>query len=146
MIQDNSFIQAIHLPVNNSPWPLLYIGGVHSGAMVLLFATGLPLILRGLCCIAILVHGIYWLLQFMPGFTTGMARELLLTPAGEWWLWDDRGTSCRAELEPDAFISPLLLVLRFQTNEGVRHAFIHADRVNSALLRRLRVRLLHTES
>ena len=143
MIRDNSFIQGIRLPVNNGPWAALYIGGIHSGGVALLFASGLSWPLQLLCCVAILLHGGYWLVRLTPRWSRELPCELLLTPTGDWWLRDADGNSRRAQLQADAFISPLLLVLRFQTGTDKRHAFIHADRYNTAMLRRLRVRLLH---
>lgn len=139
-------MQGIRLPVNNGPWAGLYIGVTHGGAVMLLAATGLPLTLQISCCIAVLLHGGYWLLQYSPRHNRRLPRELLLTPAGDWWLWHADGESLRVDLQPGAFISPMLLVLRFRCSDGERRAFIHADRHNAAILRRLRVRLLHATS
>ncbi|MDZ7736365.1 MAG: protein YgfX [Gammaproteobacteria bacterium] len=143
MIQDNSFMQAIRLPVNEGPWAVLYLITIHGGAVVLLFATGMPWQLQLLCCVAVTVHAGHMLAQYSPRFSRELPRELLLTPAGDWWLTDGDGNACRAVLKPDAFISPPLVVLRFQVETGIRRAVIVADEYNTDMLRRLRVRLLN---
>lgn len=134
-------MQAIRLPVNDGPWTVFYIVATHGGALVLLFATGMPWYLQLLCCVAVTVHAGYMLVRYSPRFSRELPREVLLTPTGDWWLTDADGNASRASLKADAFISPLIVVLRFQCAGGVRRAVIVADEYNTDMLRRLRVRL-----
>ncbi len=141
MIQDNSFIQVIRLPVNTTGWLPVYIAVIHSGAAGLLFVTAIPVLVQWLCCIAVLVHAGWLTYKLLPPFNDRVPHEVLLKPDDSWWLTDGQGHSQPAWLQPGAFIHPLLLVLRFQSPDGGKRAVIVADHDTAARVRRLRVRL-----
>lgn len=143
MIQNNSFLQTIRLPVNISPWLPVYLLVIHSGALLLIWQTAMAVWLALVCCIAILIHAGFMLRRYLPRFNPDLVREIILAADDTWRIRDGHGRCHAAELLTDTFLHPRLVVLRLRCANGLHRAVIIRDRYNEAMLRRLRVRLRH---
>jgi hypothetical protein len=65
----------------------------------------------------------------------------ILTPDGQWILIDGRGRRFAAVLSADVRLIPSCVLLRWQSQPGHRWALVVKSASNSAVFRRLRVRL-----
>jgi hypothetical protein len=117
---------------------------LHLGAAVIVFAlNGLPwpgkLFLLGL----VVGSGIYYWKYVIHSQYPNTIKRLIWRADGEWVLELASGKKLEAELLPNAYVHPWLVVLGFrdmETGRGRRLALFH-DALEAELFRRLRVRL-----
>lgn len=146
MIQDNSFINPIRLPVNQNGLLPGFVVLIHAGAMILLWLSALPVVVKWPGVIVLLGHGGWQCQQSWPRLNQGLAREVLLKTDDSWWCTDARGHWQAAQLLPDSFIHPLLMVLRLRTVNGCQRVVLVANSGNRDQLRRLCVRLRYPQA
>lgn len=146
MIQDNSFIQPVRLPVNRHGLLPGFVVLVHAGAVMLLWLSALPVVVKWTGVIVLLIHGGWQCQQTWPRLNRRLPREVLLKTDDSWWCGDAHGNWQAARLLPDSFIHPLLMVLRLRTQQGCQRVVLIADAGNRDDLRRLCVRLRYPQA
>lgn len=145
MIQDNSFINLIRLSANQNGLLPGFVVLIHAGAMVLLLLSALPVVVKWPGVIVLLVHGGWQCQQSWPWLNQRLVSEVMLKSDDSWWCSDARGHWQTAQLLPDSFIHPLLMVLRLRTVNGCQRAVLVANSGNRDDLRRLCVRLRYPQ-
>jgi hypothetical protein len=141
LFMQNHFEWPLFLPVRPSSWLTAGLYLAHSGAILALVASSVPMaiqlpIIAGLLASLARVHRL-----FVSRTSPRSAVQLVLNPADEWVVGLANGENVTATLKPMAFVHPLLVVMSFQAVRQTYRIILTPDTVDPDSFRRLRVRL-----
>jgi len=137
----NPFELPLFIPVRPSPWFIALFYMAHLGAITVLFASNISLLVQLLITsglVASLCHGHF---MYINQGNPDSPVQLVLNQTGEWLLNFANGRTLPAVLKPAAFVHPLLVVLSFKADTGICRVVLTPDTVDPDTFRRLRVRL-----
>lgn len=150
MIQDNSFLQPLYLPVTQNRYLCVWLLCLHGLAITGIVLTGWPAVWKWTGVLFVVLHG---LVQCYRQCIAPAARRVVAVAlqtaadrgSAQWWLQlaasREQAQWLPARLMDDALIHPRCLVLRFRSELGCHRLLFIDSPDNAATLRRLRVRL-----
>ena len=133
------FASPLVLEPRRSRYLLIYLLFVHALALlVALLPVNLPMLLRFAIGAAVIISFV-WQINRVP------LQYMIWEADGDWQLYEGDGSTIIARLRPDSYVSPILVVLRFDLLVGrSRTVVILPDMLDRQSFRRLRVRLYQT--
>ena len=125
----------------------IWLLALHLPGLLVLWQLQMPWLIK-LSLGLLQMFYLYWQIRrHLLRNTPQAIREVRLDADGAWWLITHSGARLRAELLPDSFVKPWLLVLNFRTGSRVftRSIILPSDSLDPDLARRLRIHLLQFE-
>lgn len=131
-----AFASPLVLEPRRSRYLLIYLLLVHALALlVVVLPLNLPVLLRFGIAAAVLI-------SFVWQVSRVSLRYLIWETDGDWQLQEAGGKKIIVRLCPATYVSPILVVLRFQLQSGgTRSVVLLPDMLDRQSFRRLRVRL-----
>jgi hypothetical protein len=120
----------------------LYLIVIHSMALAVVAAPlNVPVVLR-LGIAVVIVISFVWQWRRTRENDPARIHRLVWEADEDWYLWCNDSTEHVGQLRPDSYVSTLLVILRFQLEQGGRcSVVILPDMLDKQSFRRLRVRL-----
>lgn len=131
-----AYASPLVLEPRRSRYLLIYLVLIHALALAVLAAPlNLSLTLRLAVAAAVVLSFIRQIIRVPP-------RHLVWESDGDWQLLFQDGSEYTGQLRPDSYVSPLLVILRFQLEQGGYCSVVMLpDILDPQSFRRLRVRL-----
>jgi len=125
-----------------SPSLMIVLVVVHGAALLVLWPLPLSIWIKALLAMAILVQAMITWRHHVNMRAPTAVKRLVWGNDDQWELFPSGGGSCSAQLLPASYVHPLLVILRFMTEDKRRCAVIvPPDGLGPDDHRRLRVRL-----
>ncbi len=142
---DSNFILPIRFPLVPSKWLITVVFLSHSGALVCIYFSNIPLLLLQAMCLIVLFSLVYWHYKiiYLP---KNNSAELLLNNKNEWYLINAIDNEKESKmvpivLLPESFVHTHLIVLMFGQGKRKIPVILTPDNIPKTVCRRFRVRL-----